>query len=722
MISDPFATHTSPSLRHAEARRLHALGFKLCALHPMSKRPVGDAWQKNPVSSIDDQASGYGMPLALNGLCSIDPDNVEPARAGLARCGFDLEALMAAGIRTTSTRPGSGGRSTFKAPEGLGWVKFSSKQHGTILELRAGSTNLQDTLPGTIYVTNGEGPFEQQYADEQRRMDDAPELPAEFLAWWQRCWTDIAFLREQQRLLCGSDVQLAISTGEGAGAKLAFASPMRLEFNEANAVVDILARHGYSNDDGGERWAPNTATGTPCVRLIPGRDGLWQSDHASDPLHGTFDAWVAYVALDHRGGVAAAESAWRPKHVARVNDEFEHLVETARTALRARVELLVLQAEVAGLPEGGADDLPALAQRAGVPTAELDTYLQRISAAAGAEIKVKRSRLRVIRPSELARRPGVSWHMKGVLPRGELIVVYGASGSGKSFVVWDLVAAVARAVAWRGRKVAQGRVVYVVAEGSGGFSKRIEAYAKHHDLPDLNSVGVELIVAAPNLLTDSDPNELIREVGHADIIVLDTWAQVTPGSDENAGKDMGAALGRCKRIHEATGATILLVHHSGKDAAKGARGWSGLKAAADAELEVVRDLKGRRLRLSKSKDGEDGLEWGFGLEVVRLGVDDDLEPITSCVVTETAVLPTVDARKMGENQKAVVATVDEFAQTRLDGIPVAEVIAAAARRMPEPVDGARDVRRQRVRDALERLCNGDDALYSWADDDTLAIL
>lgn len=706
--------------KHAEARRLHALGFKLCALHHLSKRPVGDEWQKHPVQSIEDSASGYGMPLALNGLCSIDPDNVEPAREGMARCGFDLEALMAAGVRTTSTRPGSGGRSTFKAPPGLGRVVFSSKRHNTILELRAGQSNLQDCLPGTVYMTKDGGPFEQQYAGD-RKMDDAPELPEGFLAWWRRCDTDIAFLREQQALLAGAQAQLAISTGEGKGEKLAFSSSYRVEFNAQANVEDILARHGYSTDGGG-RWAPSSATGTPCVRLIPGRDGLWQSDHASDPLIGTFDGWTAHVVLDHGGVLATAEAAWLPQHDGLVADAFENHVASARAELQRRVEHLVQAAEIAGLPDGAADDLPALALQAELPTAELDTYLQRISAAAGEAVKVQRSKLRVIKPSELACRAGTRWHVKGVVPRGELVVAYGASGSGKSFVIWDMVAAVARGVAWRGRKVAQGRVVYVVAEGSGGFAKRIEAYAQHHELLDLDAVGVELIVAAPNLLTDADPKELIREIGRADIIVLDTWAQVTPGSDENAGKDMGAALGRCKRIHEATGATILLVHHAGKDAAKGARGWSGLKAAADAELEVVRDLKGRRLRLSKSKDGEDGLEWGFDLSVVRVGVDDDLEPITSCVVTETAVMPTVDTRKLTDNQKRVVAAVDGFAQTRLDGIPVAEVIAAAALLMPEPAEGARDVRRQRAKDALRSLCAGGDGIYSWADDDTLAII
>jgi hypothetical protein len=326
---------TNDTQKHHEARRLHKLGFKLCALHPMSKRPLGDDWQVNPVAAIDAAASGYGAVLALNGLCSIDPDNVGPAGAGLLRCGFDLDEIMAAGVRTTSTRPGSGGRSAFKAADGLRWITFKSKTQGTILELRAKSSNLQDTLPGTVYLdAAGNGPYRQEYATT-RTLDQAAGLPPAFLAWWKRMSEDVNFLREQQELLVGPEVQLAVSCGSG---KLAFNSGMRVTFNANHEVTDILERHAYTNDER-DRWAPHTASGAPCVRLIKGKSDLWQSDHASDPLHGTFDAWVAYVTLDHGGDLSAAELAYDAKYHEHVGNEFDCLTpeqerETMREARR----------------------------------------------------------------------------------------------------------------------------------------------------------------------------------------------------------------------------------------------------------------------------------------------------------------------------------------------------------------------------------------------------
>ena len=293
--------------QYEEARRLHAAGLKLVELHPNSKRPVGDGWNHNAASSVRADAGGYGLLLAANGLCSVDVDSEGRCVEGLWRCGFDVDAIRDAGVHTSSTRPGSGGRVTFRVPAGssLRWVKFSSKTAGTILELRATAANLQDSLPGTVYHSaDGSGPWVQDYAGFWT-LDIAPELPDDLLAWWERLSNDVDYLREQQRLFIGEDAQLAVSAGDGV---LAHVSVHRGRFNRENRVEDILERHGYTLGRNG-RYAPPTATGAPAVRPIPGRDDLWQSDHASDPLHGTFDAWTAYVELDCGGDFGKAEGA-----------------------------------------------------------------------------------------------------------------------------------------------------------------------------------------------------------------------------------------------------------------------------------------------------------------------------------------------------------------------------------------------------------------------------
>ncbi len=334
----------------------------------------------------------------------------------------------------------------------------------------------------------------------------------------------------------------------------------------------------------------------------------------------------------------------------------------------------------------------------------------------------KPNRFQPISIGEFASRPPPEWIVKGVLPKAEVAVLYGESGSGKSFMALDIAAAIARGIPWRGQRVRQGRVVYIAAEGAGGFRNRCVAYATHNHL-DVSELTLDIIAAAPNFLVKDDALEVARAIGKADVVFVDTLAQTTPGANENAAEDMGKALAHCKGIHRATGALVVLVHHSGKDASKGARGWSGLKAAADAELEVVRTPAGRCMRLSKAKDGEDGLQWGFGLEVVSIGKDADGEEMTSCVVVEAEVPdPTRALRVLGPIEVVVNAVVQEMAQAQTEGIEIAAVLTESAKRLPEPKEGKRDTRRQHARRALESLCNGDGAPYYLNDDNTLSVL
>lgn len=337
----------------------------------------------------------------------------------------------------------------------------------------------------------------------------------------------------------------------------------------------------------------------------------------------------------------------------------------------------------------------------------------------------KPSRFQLIPAAVFAGGAPARWLVKGVLPQAELVVIYGESGAGKTFAVLDLVAAIARGVDWRGCRVRKGRVIYVAAEGAGGLRKRLTAYARHHDI-DLADIELYVVPAAPNLLLKDDALELARAIaalGPADVVVIDTLAQTTPGGNENAAEDMGKAVAHCKGIHRATGAVVILVHHSGKDSSKGARGWSGLRAAADAELEVVRLGATRVLQVTKQKDGDDHGRWAFDLAELPLGLDEDGDIVSSCAVVEAAMPVSGGAAKpMGPVEQIVNTVIQEFAQAQTSGIEVAAVVAEAARRLPGPEDGKRDTRKQRAMRALKTLSEGDEAAYWIGDDGCLEVV
>lgn len=273
-------------------------------------------------------------------------------------------------------------------------------------------------------------------------------------------------------------------------------------------------------------------------------------------------------------------------------------------------------------------------------------------------LPIERPKAGLIQMAEFAQLKPISWLVKGVLPQAEIAIVYGASGSGKSFFVLDLVAAVARGVEWRGRKTKQSPVVYVAAEGAGGFRARVNAYGSHHNV-NLSSIPL-YVLPSPVDLADGylELADQVKSV-EAGIVVIDTLAATTPGMDENTGKDMGRVMDACRQIHAATGALVILIHHSGKDTAQGARGWSGMRAACDAEFQVSQEGDERAVRVTKQKDGEEGLEFGFKLRVIEIGEDEDGESITSCAVREAEITKPMKAVKLSDSQQFILEVFDK---------------------------------------------------------------
>lgn len=224
-----------------------------------------------------------------------------------------------------------------------------------------------------------------------------------------------------------------------------------------------------------------------------------------------------------------------------------------------------------------------------------------------------RRRFEAVLADEFASGPPPVWLVPGILPMASLGVIFGPPGSGKSFFAFDLAAAVALGVCWRELPTRPGKVVYICAEGATGFANRIAAYRQFHDVSF--GASFRVIRERPDLLTRDDIRDLLAILVELspDLVIIDTLAQVMPGGDENSSSDMGKALKACAEIHAATGSMPILVHHCGKDADKGPRGWSGLSGAADAIITITRTGEQRVAKVTKMKDGKEGDEFAFKL-------------------------------------------------------------------------------------------------------------
>lgn len=115
-------------------------------------------------------------------------------------------------------------------------------------------------------------------------------------------------------------------------------------------------------------------------------------------------------------------------------------------------------------------------------------------------------RFTIIHGDDIETLPEPEWLIEGVLVRGSSAWLYGPSGTGKTFIVLDILGCIAAGLDWHGLAVHQGNVVFIAAEGVGDLGLRVEAFRVSHNLDALP--GVFYVVEPVNLMTD-DPYQLV---------------------------------------------------------------------------------------------------------------------------------------------------------------------------------------------------------------------
>ena len=318
--------------------------------------------------------------------------------------------------------------------------------------------------------------------------------------------------------------------------------------------------------------------------------------------------------------------------------------------------------------------------------------------------------------------PGIQWRIQDVIPTKGLACIYGQSGTAKSFLVADMMGAIANGEPWFNHKTTPCKILCIVLEGKEGFRQRITAWEKYHgrEYPQ----NVSFLFDSFGLTLTSDVSDLEAAIALAkgfDMIIIDTLNRAAPNADENSSQHMGQIITAAAQLQASINGLVLLVHHAGKSQGRGPRGHSSLNAAMDATIEVTREGKNRLWRQNKAKDGEDGQVYSFELEGVELDTEseDDNSPSRSCVViptdSATGNVPEVRQPK-GVNQRIVYDALNVLLEASADkgkaGAPVDapcvefEVVVNRIKDQLQHIEPKRQA--ERTKDAIKQFVT-----YGW---------
>ncbi len=260
--------------------------------------------------------------------------------------------------------------------------------------------------------------------------------------------------------------------------------------------------------------------------------------------------------------------------------------------------------------------------------------------------------------TEILDLPDPEFLIDGLLVRGSFAVLYGPPRVGKSFLALSLAGAVATGNSWHGRYVKGGPVVYVAAEGFGGLKLRVAALLNHEgydaDAPckfldrPIDLMNLQEVIAFVT--------EIQNTIGKPALIIIDTLARCFVGGDENSAKDMGLLIHGVGTIIRETGATVLVIAHSGKDERRGVRGSSALMGAVDTMISCGGDLGILALKCEKQKDAEAFKDFSLMLKTVDLG-----DGRSSCVLVPfEAVLTTMSVEDNAKTKTMLAILEDKF--------------------------------------------------------------
>lgn len=276
------------------------------------------------------------------------------------------------------------------------------------------------------------------------------------------------------------------------------------------------------------------------------------------------------------------------------------------------------------------------------------------------------------------------WRIDKIIPKRGLGLLFGASGSYKSFVAIDWALSICAGTSWLDHEIAEpGAVVYVAAEGGPGIAKRVDAWLVTHkgdplerwrvlphnvDLRNSNSV-TELAVALRELVDTLD--EPIA------MVVVDTWSRNMPGANENSAEHTSAAVGKLDELVHEFDCLMLIVHHTGLEGNR-ERGSTSLPGAIDTRWQTKSEPGSKQAVLHNPKQKDWDQTDDIPITLHKVGDDDSGSLVVRAGIALNPCAGHDDVTKALDGSGALP-------QAKLETL----------------LSGRRDARRERMRDAAE---------------------
>lgn len=287
----------------------------------------------------------------------------------------------------------------------------------------------------------------------------------------------------------------------------------------------------------------------------------------------------------------------------------------------------------------------------------------------------------------------VGWLVKHVVPLESIGVIFGASGTFKSFIALDMALHVAHGMKWAGRKTRKGPVVFIAAEGGAGVWRRVDAWHRMHAILG-DAAPFYVVPVAVDLTLDAwRVRQAVSALGIEPVlVVIDTVSQTFAG-EENSATEMAAYLREIGlQFRLAWQCAVVAIHHTGHLATERPRGSSAMRANVDFMFGVFRDENEMLATVEcvKQKDGDKPAAETFSLKVEDLGCDSDGDPMTSLVASRVSgsgeMLRAMDSEALvgrgGRNRLFIELAVNGIEEKKLRQL------------FYETVDGDAEVKRQ----------------------------